>query len=131
VLRREGVEEVHLVEAEHDALAAARANITDPRARFHWADATRFAPDARFGAVVMNPPFHTGRSADPALGRAFIAAAARLLLPTGTLWMVANRHLPYERALAEMFREVEPLPGPRAYKILRASRPVGSPGARR
>jgi 16S rRNA (guanine1207-N2)-methyltransferase len=121
VLKRDGVAEAHLIEAEHDALEAARANITDPRARFHWADATRFVPDTRFGAIVMNPPFHQGREADPGLGRAFIAAAARALLPSGTLWMVANRHLPYERTLAEVFRSVEELPGPPAFKIYRAS----------
>jgi 16S rRNA (guanine1207-N2)-methyltransferase len=121
VLKRDGVAEVHLIEAEHDALEAARANIADPRARFHWADATRFVPETRFGAIVMNPPFHQGREADPGLGRAFIAATARALVPSGTLWMVANRHLPYERTLAELFRTVEELPGPPAYKIYRAT----------
>lgn len=131
VLLREGVEEVHLVEAEHDALEAARANVTGPRARFHWADATRLAPDQRFGAIVMNPPFHTGRAADPGLGRAFIAAAARALLPGGTLWMVANRHLPYERTLSELFREVAELPGPPAYKIYRATGAIAPGRARR
>lgn len=131
VLTREGVEEVHLVEAEHDALAAARANVTDPRARFHWADATSFTGGGPFGAVVMNPPFHTDRAADPSLGRAFIAAAARLLSPSGTLWMVANRHLPYERALTELFREVEELAGPPAFKIYRASGPRGPARGRR
>jgi 16S rRNA (guanine1207-N2)-methyltransferase len=123
ILAREGVEELHLVEAEHAALQAARENIRDPRARFHWADATRFAPDAPFGAVVMNPPFHSTRAADPGLGRAFIAAAARALAPSGVLYLVANRHLPYERALVEEFREVVELPAPAAYKIFRATGP--------
>jgi 16S rRNA (guanine1207-N2)-methyltransferase len=124
VLAREGVEEVHLIEAEHAALAAARTNIADPRARFHWADATVFEAGAPFGAVVTNPPFHAGRVADPGLGRAFIAAAARMLAPGGTLWLVANRHLTYERALAEHFRAVEELPGPPAYKLYRATGPA-------
>jgi 16S rRNA (guanine1207-N2)-methyltransferase len=130
VLARVGVEEVHLVEAEQAALEAARANITDPRARFHWADVTReVVPGAPFDAVVMNPPFHHGRAADPGLGRAFIAAAARALTPSGTLYMVANRHLPYERALAEHFREVEDLaPGAGAaagaFKLIRAAGPI-------
>jgi 16S rRNA (guanine1207-N2)-methyltransferase len=121
VLAREGVAEVHLIEAEHAALEAARANIADPRARFHWADATAFRPEQRFDAVVTNPPFHRGRTADPGLGRAFIAAAARMLTPSGTLWMVSNRHLPYERTLAELFRDVVELPGPAAFKLHRAT----------
>ncbi len=126
-LKRDGIEEIHLIEAEHDALEAARLNITDARARFHWADATRFDPETKFGAIVMNPPFHQGRDADPALGRAFIAAARRALAPSGTLWMVANRHLPYERTLDETFREVEELPGPAAYKLYRATGPKAGP----
>jgi len=123
MLTRDGVAEVHLVEADHAALDCARRNITDPRARFHWADATGFRPDAPFDAVVMNPPFHLGRAPDPALGAAFIAAAARMLTPQGSLWMVANRHLPYEAALSASFREHAELPGSPAFKIHHARLP--------
>jgi 16S rRNA (guanine1207-N2)-methyltransferase len=123
-LARPKVTEVALVEAEHAALEAARANIEDPRARFHWADATTWAAEAPFDHVVMNPPFHAGRAADPALGAAFIAAAARALAPHGTLWLVANRHLPYEAPLSGAFGQVEPLAEAGAYKLARATRPV-------
>jgi 16S rRNA (guanine1207-N2)-methyltransferase len=123
VLDRDGVEQVHLVEAEADALDCARANVTDPRARFHWADATR-AKLGPYDAVVMNPPFHTGRAAEPALGLAFIRAAAGMLTPSGTLWMVANRHLPYEAALREAFREVEEVVGDTRFRVIRAARPL-------
>ena len=74
--------------------------------------------------VVMNPPFHTGRDADPALGASFLAAAARNLAPSGTLWMVANRHLPYDRSLAALFREVAEIGGTPAYRLTRASLPL-------
>jgi 16S rRNA (guanine1207-N2)-methyltransferase len=73
--------------------------------------------------VVCNPPFHSARAADPALGAAFIAAAARLLAPRGTLWLVANRHLPYERALDAQFAEVRPLGEEAGYKLVAAGRP--------
>lgn len=121
----EAITEMHLIEAEHDALECARANIADPRARFHWADATHFQPDHAFDVILCNPPFHTTRSADPAIGVAFMAAAARTLTPSGQLLLVANRHLPYERSLAEMFREVDEIAGDNGFKILRARRPVG------
>ncbi len=124
ILRREGVVQLDLIEADHDALDCARRNIADPRVRFHWADATKFTPDAPYDAVVTNPPFHTDRSAEPALGAAFIAAAARMLTPSGTLWLVANRHLPYERPLAAAFHDVTEHAGDGAFKILRATRPV-------
>jgi 16S rRNA (guanine1207-N2)-methyltransferase len=72
----------------------------------------------------MNPPFHAGRAADPGLGRAMIEAAARALSPQGQLWLVANRHLPYEAALAELFRQVEEIGGDGGFKLLRAGLPL-------
>ncbi len=42
VLERDSVETLYLVEADHAALDCARQNITDARAQFHWADATRW-----------------------------------------------------------------------------------------
>ena len=124
VLEREGVKSLDLVEAEALALDCARRNVTDPRAAFHWADATRFRPDHLYDGIVSNPPFHVGRAADPALGRAFIAAAARMLAPSGQLWMVANRHLPYEAALRDSFRHVEEIGGDGAFKLFHAVRPL-------
>jgi 16S rRNA (guanine1207-N2)-methyltransferase len=124
VLEREGVKSLDLVEAEKLALDCARRNVTDPRAAFHWADATRFRPDHLYDGIVSNPPFHVGRAADPALGRAFIAAAARMLAPSGQLWMVANRHLPYEAALRDSFRHVEEIGGDGAFKLFHAVRPL-------
>lgn len=112
-----------LVEADHTALTCARVNVTDPRARFHWADATTWRPKTPLDAVVMNPPFHTTRAADPALGQAFIATAAAALTRSGTLWMVANRHLPYESTLTGHFGEVAEISGDARFKILRATRP--------
>lgn len=124
VLKREGVRELHLVEAEKRALDCARENLRDDRAVFHWADATEWVPDAPLDAVVTNPPFHAGRKADPALGRAFISAAARILAPHGQLWLVANRHLPYETALTGLFRDVQEAGGHPGFKILHAARPL-------
>lgn len=124
ILSREGVKELHLVEAESEALDCARLNIDDPRARFHWADATTWKAPTALDAVVMNPPFHIGREADPQLGVAFLAAAARLLHPQGVLWLVANRHLPYDRALTALFREVQDIGGDAAFRLIRASHPI-------
>ncbi|SMY06728.1 class I SAM-dependent methyltransferase [Flavimaricola marinus] len=123
ILKREGVTHLDLVEAEALALDCARQNITDPRAHFHWADATQFTPEAKYGAIVTNPPFHTGRAADPSLGRAFITAAAAMLVPGGQLWLVANRHLPYEAHLREAFVRVDEAGGDSAFKVFCAIRP--------
>ncbi|SLN22707.1 class I SAM-dependent methyltransferase [Roseisalinus antarcticus] len=126
-LTRDGVERLDLVEAEAAALDCARQNVTDARAVFHWADATRWRPEAPVGAVICNPPFHTTRKADPALGQAFIAAAAAMLLPSGQLWLVANRHLPYEAALRDRFVQVSEIGGDGRYKLFQANRPRRKP----
>lgn len=123
VLARQGVAALDVIEAEALALDCARLNLPDPRAAFHWADATRFDPRAPWDGVVMNPPFHHGRAADPALGLAFIAAAARGLAPQGQLWLVANRHLPYEADLSRLFRQVAEIGGERRFKLIHAARP--------
>lgn len=129
-LRSAAVTGVDLVEADHGALEDARANIADPRARFLWEDVARWRPDARYDAVICNPPFHAGRAAEPGLGLAFIRTAAAVLAPQGTFWMVANRRLPYERGLGEAFAEVRPLADARGFKVIRAARPrqPGRPG---
>ncbi len=124
VLTRDTVEAVHLVEAGYMALDCARHNVTDERARFHWADATTWEPPHRMDMVVMNPPFHTTRTAEPAIGQAFVAAAARVLTANGTLWMVANRHLPYEAELKKWFLDVEEIGGDARFKLFCARRPI-------
>ncbi|MEO7916232.1 MAG: methyltransferase, partial [Dokdonella sp.] len=108
------------VEAEAEALVCARVNIPDPRAKFHWADATTFKPVRLWDSVVMNPPFHTAREADAGLGIAFIKAAQRGLSPSGSLWMVANRHLPYEITLKQRFEQVRIVAQSDGYKIFHA-----------
>ena len=128
VLERESVQEVHLVEADHAALSCARANIDDSRAVFHWADAGHWSVETALDCVVMNPPFHTGRRAEPHIGQSFIRAAARLLHPKGQLFLVANRHLPYEGSLEQSFSEVTDFGGDTRFKLLHAARP--KPGTR-
>jgi 16S rRNA (guanine1207-N2)-methyltransferase len=123
ILKRPGVKRLDLVEAEADALDCAAVNIIDQRARFHWADATMWRPETLLDAVVMNPPFHTGRAADPSLGAAFIRAARRMLAPDGSLWLVANRHLPYDAVLAECFLEVRDAAGDSRFRVIHATKP--------
>lgn len=118
--------ELHLVEADHSALTCARKNVQDPRAQFHWADVSTWTPPTKLDVIITNPPFHTGRSADPALGQAFLRAAARALTPSGQLWVVANRHLPYERLLGDLFKTCTEAAGGPGFKILHATSPLSA-----
>jgi 16S rRNA (guanine1207-N2)-methyltransferase len=128
-----GVAHVDLVEADKRALGCAMLNIADSRAALHWADATDWGTAGTLDWVVMNPPFHTSRTPDADLGKAFIRSAARLLKPKGQLIMVANRHLPYETTLAASFVHVQELDGDARFKILHAEqpRPPERPGRNR
>jgi 16S rRNA (guanine1207-N2)-methyltransferase len=118
------IESIDLYEAEALALDAARLNVTDPRASFHWSDVTGLGNGIPpYDAVITNPPFHAGRAAEPDLGATFIVAAARILKPAGRLLMVANRQLPYEATVAASFRHWEKLAEDGIYKVIRAERP--------
>ncbi|MEZ5853180.1 MAG: class I SAM-dependent methyltransferase, partial [Hyphomicrobiaceae bacterium] len=125
--RCEAISSIDLFEVSHRALEAAKRNMAalapDTAAQFHWADITREGIDARrFDAVIMNPPFHAGRGAEPALGVAFIRAASRTLKAGGRLFMVANRHLPYEAALQTAFRKVSVMAEADGFKLFEAMR---------
>ena len=120
---QEGIDRLDLIEAEWSALEAARRNVTDPRARLIWDDATTHTPNRRYDAILSNPPFHTDRAADPGLGQAFIAAAARMLKPSGQFFMVANRHLPYEATLKAHFGTGKMLAEIGGYKLYQAGKP--------
>lgn len=122
VLESDAVTTLDLIEADALALQAAKQNITDPRAEFLWADALN-SPKKGYDAVISNPPFHTTRAADPALGQGFIHAAARMLKPSGSFWMVANRNLPYEDTLDAAFGNTQLVTQENGFKIFHARKP--------
>jgi 16S rRNA (guanine1207-N2)-methyltransferase len=140
--RPNAIASLDLFEAEAHALDAAKANLErlqSPAAlNFHWHDVATGLPKAGvnislpkagidmglpkagFDTIVMNPPFHVGKTTDVGLGQAFIAAAAPALARRGKLIFVANRHLPYEAIVAKAFRRSKVLFENGAYKIISA-----------
>jgi 16S rRNA (guanine1207-N2)-methyltransferase len=120
--RAPGISQIDLIDAEHLALDAARVNIVDERASFHWLDLTTEAPPHTYDAIVCNPPFHTGRASTPALGQQVIEAASRALRPGGRFYMVANRGLPYEPLLNAGFARFETLADNNKFRVSCATR---------
>ena len=122
------VSAIDLYEAEARALEPARVNLARAQREcgrelsvaVHWNDVTRGLPK-RYDAIVSNPPFHQGRADLPELGRAFITSAADALQPDGRLWLVANRHLPYEAILTARFREVRSVVVQEGFKVIEAN----------
>jgi 16S rRNA (guanine1207-N2)-methyltransferase len=115
--RASGIAAIDLIDAEHRAVEAARENVSDPRVSFHWLDLATEAAPAIYDVVVCNPPFHTGRAADPKLGQEVIAAAARALRPGGRFFVVANRGLPYDAVLAANFSTVTRLADNNKFRV--------------
>jgi 16S rRNA (guanine1207-N2)-methyltransferase len=119
VLAAPAVSHLTLIDVDRRAVEAARRNVVDPRAEILWADVRREAPkDLDF--VVMNPPFHDVGVEDKGLGQGFIRAAHGALRKGGSLWMVANRHLPYEAVLGETFKAVTPRADQGGFKVFEA-----------
>lgn len=120
VLRSEAVTALRLVDLDRRAVEAARRNVTDNRATFEWADARTLDDTGDLDFVVMNPPFHDGGAEDRRLGQAFVRKAAGLMKKGGVLWLVANRHLPYEAELNAAFKRVTPVTEGGGYKLFEA-----------
>lgn len=124
VARAKGLTALDLFEADFDALEAAKANV--PKAPvtpgFHWQDLTKEPVERRYDVVVMNPPFHQDRDADPEIGQRMIRAAAAALKSGGRLFMVANRHLPYQPVLAQAFTSVQEIAVDSAFRVYSAKR---------
>lgn len=120
------VRALDLYEAQFEALALARRNLAPHADRltpgFHWHDVTAGLP-RRYDAIITNPPFHAqGHASLPALGQAFIRAAAGALRPGGWLWLVANRQLPYEGVLGEAFTQISTVAQGNGFKVISARR---------
>jgi 16S rRNA (guanine1207-N2)-methyltransferase len=122
-LQSSGVQRLTLIDIDRRAVDAARRNVDDPRASFAWRDLRTEAADLKdLDFVVMNPPFHDQGFEDRGLGAAFLRRAAEALKPKGVLWLVANRHLPYEALLAPLFPKARQVVQSEGFKVYEARR---------
>ncbi len=116
---------LHLYEADFASLQAARANLAGKAGceiDYLWFDLLHDQVDQRYDLIVMNPPFHAGRRAEPEIGRRLIAVAAKALAPRGHLLLVANHQLPYEEIIGECFSSHHMLCEEDGFKVLSAKR---------
>ena len=84
------------------AVAAANENLKDCDASVLLADGMPTLPEP-VGCIVSNPPFHTGLRTDYTIAQRFIKAAYQQLKQGGSLYIVANRFLPWQEVIEQTF----------------------------
>ena len=85
----------------------------------------------RFSLVASNPPFHSGHSVSTDAAEAFIRESHAALVRRGRLAIVANRFLPYDRLIEDVFGQVETLASNKSYHVLSATKRRSGAGARK
>ncbi|MGJ8673556.1 class I SAM-dependent methyltransferase [Rubritalea sp.] len=117
---RNRIREVVLYELDKRALDCAQQNLADhDNALYQWCDVTGGTHHVRkFDWVIMNPPFHEAQDQSFELGKTFIREAARILKPGGSLYLVANLHLPYEELIRDEFRSHRLLGEDKGFKCI-------------
>jgi 16S rRNA (guanine1207-N2)-methyltransferase len=117
--------EVTMVDLDVEAVRSAERSSRDAglhNVRVLASDVASAVREERFDVVVTNPPFHVGKATDLTVPRQFILDAWWVLQRGGRLMLVANRTLPYEGIVRELFGNCVALhDGPR-FKVLGATR---------
>ena len=118
------IKALDFLDADVRALPLCEANIAEFNIQktAGWVDLTagNEALNNKYDWIVMNPPFHEGKKSDHDIGRAFIMNAAKALKKKGQLWMVANRHLPYEAVLESHFWSFDMIKDAKGFKVFKA-----------
>ena len=122
VLKSKSISKIDLIDANYHAVIASRRNIHDERAKFFWNDVNTFS-GGPYDTVFTNPPFHISREANHKLGIFFIQKAQSVLKKNGTLWIVANKNLPYEETMKNCFKEIKSVVTNGGYKVLLGVKP--------
>ncbi len=110
-----------LVDVDIDAIDASAATMAENgrhQADVLPSDSITAVIDRRFDVVVSNPPFHVTREVEYDVSRQFIRDAASVLIPRGRMYLVANRFIPYEVTMAEVFASVETASDDGRFKVL-------------
>ena len=115
---------IHLADVHAAAVASAEATIA-----LNALDNATCGPsdwfsdiENKFDTIVCNPPFHDGVTTDMTMAGSVIRDAPAYLRPNGTLWLVANRFLPYRNALERAFSNVTIVRDTKRFRVYRAER---------
>ncbi len=114
------IDTLYAFDIDERAVRACQKNVTDDRAVINRADCTNAISDLpKLDFIIMNPPFHDGSEEQKSLGQSFIINAKHHLKKNGHLYLVANKHLPYEKVLIEQFQEFKKIYEGNGFKIFK------------
>lgn len=124
LVKKDGITELVSVDADNRAVECCRLNLADKNTEVPfqvlWRDATADMSDlGTFDYVVMNPPFHDQQNEDRELGQRFCNSAMKMLRSGGELYLVANRHMPYEAILEKAAASVSLLADIDGFKVIK------------
>lgn len=107
IVAAQGGAQVTLIDDDLRAVRCAsesvRLNGLDDRCAVLPGDVTEGLADRRFDLVLSNPPFHQGVDVMTATAHQIVREAYDVLKSDGRLLVVANRFLPYDRTIADVF----------------------------
>ena len=112
---------VDMVDSQLLAVASSRENIARNRytnCQVYCSDLLSAVNAKSYDYILSNPPFHAGIHIDYQAAQALITGAVSALEIGGRLQIVANRFIPYDRLMVEVFGNVTVLAQSPAYRIL-------------
>lgn len=114
------IDTLYAFDIDERSVKACKKNIIDPRAIIEAHDCTKPISNLpKLDFIIMNPPFHDGSEEQKSLGQAFIINAKHHLKKNGKLYIVANKHLPYEKILIKEFQNVKNIYEGDGFKIFK------------
>ena len=85
-------------------------------------DCVQAVTERTFDAVVTNPPFHQEQATTYVVAAQIIRDAARILNPSGRLYLVANRFLKYEPLIEQAFGHAHLLRETKSFRVWAAEK---------
>ncbi len=119
---------IDMVDSSLLAIASSQENIN----RNQFSNCQAFPSDLlsavrgnTYDYILSNPPFHAGIRVDYQAARALITSARSVLEPDGQIQLVANRFIPYDRLMLDVFGNVKTLTQTPSFRILASCNEYG------
>jgi 23S rRNA (guanine1835-N2)-methyltransferase len=99
--------EIHLMDDSYLAVSSAELNIQGKNIHHHFNNELSIFDDQTFDLIVTNPPFHFEYEINIQVALELFRGCFRCLKESGTLQIVANKHLNYMVHLKPLFASVQ------------------------